>query len=281
MTPETPNPVSIPASKSKPEFTFRPTGSGGPKTELPPNPALERFRMPEPPTPLERVLPVIKGVVVGLSVLILLLVAIYFVPFPGKDETAATARAESALRTVKDVPTQHQPLLALKDATLPLRSIADADLVASLLAVVALGEMRTGDRATGLRQCEYIVNTYTGAPAAQLVRYDMLTEPCKTCKGTGRVAEALRSSARVHSMDGDTVPCMKCQGKGKILSDTAVDGQYAKALDAAEAAIKAQNRNGALLSFLLRVQTGLHRAFGHSGTSPSTLSTGATNAPAM
>jgi hypothetical protein len=82
-------------------------------------------------------------------------------------------------------------------------------------------------------------------------------------------------------MDGDTTPCPKCQGKGRALSDDAVDGQYAKSLDAAEAAIRAQNRNGALLSFLLRIQARLHSASVRSRTSPSTLPAGATNAPAM
>jgi hypothetical protein len=273
-------PVYIPAGRPKPEFTFKPTGSGGPKTELPPNPAIERFKMPEPPSPIERMLPVIKGVVGGLAVLILLLVALYFVALPGSDDAAVLDRASQALRTVKAVPTQHQPVLALKDATLPLRNTADADLVAGLLAVIALGEMRTGDKATGMKQCEYIGATYPGAPAAQLVKYDALSEPCKNCKGTGRVAEALKSSRHVQAMDGDTVPCLKCHAKGRILSDAAVDGQYAKALDAAEAAIKTQNRYGAVMSFLLRTQARLHRTFGRAEPAIPAPVTGATNAPA-
>ena len=276
-------PISIAATK--PGFTFRPTGSnepagaGGQRTELRPNPVLERFKMPEPPTPIERIRPVIKTVMVGIVVLTLLLTALYFVPLSGRDDSAALDHVARALRTVKSVPTQHQPVLALRDATLPLRNTAEADLVASLLVVVALGEMRTGDRTTGLRQCEYVVNTYTSAPAAQLVKYDALTEPCKTCKGTGRVAEALRSSTRVQSPDGDTVACLKCQGKGRILSDAAMDAQYAKSLDTAEAALKSQNHDGALMSFLLRTQARLHRTFGRPQPSSSTPSPAPTNAP--
>lgn len=280
--PKTPaGPVSIPPSKPKAEFTFRPTGGGGPKTDLPPNPALERFREPEPPTPLERMLPLIKGVVGGLAVLLLLLIALYYVPLPGQDEVAALDRATSALQTLRALPAQHQPVLSLRDATLPLRNSAAPDLVAALLAVVALGEMRTGDRATGLKQCEYIVNTYTGAPAAQLVKFDALSEPCRNCKGAGRVAEALRPGRSVQAMDGDTVMCLKCQGKGRLFSGDALEAQYAKALEVAGSTITSQNRRGALLSFLLRLQSRLHRAFGRTqpGTPPPP--TGTTNAPAV
>lgn len=273
-------PTFIPASKPKPEFTFKPTGSDGPKTELPPNPAIERFKKPEPPTQLERMMPIIKGVVIGLAALILLLVALYFAPLPGAGDTAALDRASQALRTVKNLPMQHQPIIALLDAVRPIRNTVEADTVASLLAVVALGEMRTGDKATGMKQCEYIVSTYPGASAALLVKHEALSEPCKKCNGTGRVEEALRSSSRIKTMDGDTVPCLQCNAKGRILSDAAVEVQYAKALDSAEGAVKAQNRNGALLSFLLRLQSRLHRSFGHSQSSTLAPSTGSTNGPA-
>jgi hypothetical protein len=271
----------MPSSRPKPEFTFRPTGSGGPKTELPPNPALERFKEPEPPTPMERMLPMIKGVTAGLAVLLLLMVALYFVPLPGASDTAALDRVSTAMRTVRALPTQHQPLLTLKEATVALPNTADTELVAALRAVVALGELRTGDRTTGTRMCEYVASAYSNTPSAQLVKHDVLSETCKACKGTGRVAETLRSSAgRVQSMDGDTMPCLKCRGKGRIMSDAAVDAQYAKSLDAADSAIKAQNRSGALLSFLLRFQSRLHKAFGRAQPPPSTTPAASTNAPA-
>jgi hypothetical protein len=270
--------VSIPVSKAKPEFVLKPTGDGRPGTELPPNPVVERFREPLPPTPLERMLPVIKGMTVGLAVMILLLVAIYFTPLPGAGDAAAVARAGKALRTVKALPTQHAPLVMLKEATLPLRNTADADLVAALLAVLALGEVRTGDRTTGLRQCEYVASVYSNSPAATLVRSQAISEPCRKCKGTGRVPEGLKPAGNVAAMDSDTVTCLGCHGKGTVLSDAAVDAQYAKALTLAEERITTDSRNGAVLSFLLRLQRGLHRAFGRdqsvaptqSATSPNT-----------
>ena len=254
--------VSVPAGKAKPEFTLKPTGEGGPRTELPPNPVVERFREPLPPTPLERMLPAIKGMTVGLSVLILLLVALYFVPLPGAVNAAAVARAGKALQTVKAVPTQHAPLVMLKEATLPLRNTADADIVAALLAVLALGEVRTGDRTTGLRQCEYVASVYSNSPAAGLVRSHAISEPCRKCRGTGRVPEGLKPAGNVAPMDGDTLPCLGCQGKGMVLSDAAVDAQYAKAVVTAETAVRSDSRSGAVLSFLLRLQRGLHAAFG-------------------
>lgn len=263
--------VSIPASKSKPGFVLKPTGAGGPKPELPPNPVVERFREPLPPSPLERLLPVIKGVTVGLTVLLLLLVALYFIPLPAAGDIASLSRATKVLATVKAVPTQHEPILMLKEATLPLRGTANPGVVAALLAVVALGEVRTGDRTTGLRQCDYIVNTYTGAPAAQLVGIKALSEQCRKCGGTGRVAEPLKPGSGVRPIEGDTVLCLKCQGKGMILSDNAIDAQYAAALAAAEAEIaRARSRGGAVMSFLLRIQHGLHKAFGKTPADTAT-----------
>lgn len=261
---------------------MKPTGSGLPqsKTELPANPVLERFKEPEPPTPLERMIPAIKGMVVGLVVLILLLVALYYVPLPGAEDTAAMDRVTSALRIVKAVPTQHQPVLGLRDAVHPIRNTADASLVAGLLAVVALGEMRTGDRVTATRQCEYIMNTYTGAPAAQLVAPDALSEPCPKCKGSGRVPTSLRGGRSGQSLGDDTVMCMKCQGKGRLFSEAAMDAQYAKALESAESLLKSQNRRGALLSFLLRLQCRLHKAFGGGRSPPPAESPTSTNSPA-
>jgi hypothetical protein len=47
-----------------------------------------------------------------------------------------------------------------------------------------------------------------------------------------------------------------------VLSDAAVDAQYAKAVVTAETAVRSDSRGGAVLSFLLRLQRGLHAAFG-------------------
>jgi hypothetical protein len=55
-----------------------------------------------------------------------------------------------------------------------------------------------------------------------------------------------------------------------VLSDAAVEGQYVKSIDVAEATIKALNLHRGFLSPLLRLQFRLHRAFGHEQAANAT-----------
>jgi hypothetical protein len=238
-----------------------------------PNPALERYKLPQPPSPARCLLPVLRGLAVALAIVVVFLALLWFAPLGDVKAQADLESARRALRTAADNLDQYQPVWEIREAAVRSRATAEPDTVAALFAAAALGELHNGDEKRGSDQCGYGLSTYRGRPAAARVVLDSLMETCPGCKGSGKVGASSPGSL--------SASCPRCRGSGKVLSPSTVRTEYARALDEALAAVR--SGGSGVLGLLRRTQSNLHRlARAHLPVPPALppLTSATTNSPA-
>jgi len=251
---------------------FKPTAPATKQESL--NPALERYQVPPPPTPFQRLLPLFRAVAVAAATIAIGSGILWFAPLGDDRANAELDAALRALQVARANPETLDSVASLREVARRSRATAAPEVAAALFAAAALGELHNGAMRTGISQCGYVRSTYPGLPAAALVNVDALQSTCSGCNGDGKTGDTSPGSL--------AATCPRCLGAGKELSKTAVRNQYVKALDEATRAVQSVGASGPL-GFLRRAQSALYRVVPKRPISlplPAASDVNATNTPA-